>query len=171
MNITIQNMRKRHELVELIIPAGSTGTRFPYPDIPQLRDDTTQDIVICGIEAYSVDALPLSGNGNDVASFAQLQNSFLTLYIEGEESMRQMPLVRLNPMFQALNTGVTLNVADPLQTEYLKVDWNKSYIQAAAPYGTVDAPNTQFSIMLTVWYKKLLSGAWETLTANWPQGW
>jgi hypothetical protein len=171
MNITIQNMRKRHELVELIIPAGSTGTRFPYPDIPQLRDDTTQDIIICGIEAYSADAMPFSANGNAVATFAQLENSFLTLYIESEESMRQIPLVRLNQMRQAAAAGTTLNVSDPLQTEYLKVDWNKSYIQAANPYGTVGAPNTQFSIMLTVWYKKLLSGAWDTLTQGWPQGW
>lgn len=171
MNITIQDMRKRHELVELIIPAGSTGTRFPYPDIPQLRDDTTQDIIICGIETVSAEVMPLSANGNAVASFAQLQNSFLTLYIESEESMRQIPLVRLDPFFQALSTGPTFAVPDPLKTEYLKVDWNKSYIQAATPFGTTEAPNEQFSIMLLVWYKKMMSGAWATLTQNWPQGW
>lgn len=162
---------KRYELVELVIPAASTGTRFPYPDIPQLRDDTTQDIIICGLEAFPVDALPLAPSGNAVMTFAQMQNSFLTLYVEGEESVRQLPLIRLNPMRQASGTGTTLNVVERLPVEYLKVDWNKTYIQAAAPFGTVGAPNTQFSIMVGVWYKKLPSGSWKVMTANQVQGW
>lgn len=162
---------KRYELVELVIPAASTGTRFPYPDIPQLRDDTTQDIIICGLEAFPVDALPLAPSGNAVMTFAQMQNSFLTLYVEGEESVRQLPLIRLNPMRQASGTGTTLNVVERLPVEYLKVDWNKTYIQAAAPFGTVGAPNTQFSIMVGVWYKKLPPGSWKVMTANQVQGW
>jgi hypothetical protein len=162
---------KRYEFVELIIPAASTATRFPYPDIPQLRDDTTQDIVICGVETFSVDALPLSPAGNAVASFAQLQNSFLTFYIESEESVRQVPFIRLNPMRQAASDGTTFNVIERVPMEYLKVDWNKTYVQAAAPYGTVGSPNAQFSIMLGVWYKKLPPGAWAQMTANRVQGW
>jgi hypothetical protein len=162
---------KRYELVELVIPAASSGTRFPYPDIPQLRDDTTQDIIICGLETFSVDALPLAPSGNAIATFAQLQNSFLTLYIEGEESVRQVPYIRLNPMRQASATGATFNVVERIPMEYLKVDWNKTYLQAAAPFGTSGAPNTQFSIMLGVWYKKLPSGSWNAMTKNQVQGW
>lgn len=162
---------KRYELVELAIPAGSTGTRFPYPDIPQLRDDTTQDIVIAGLETYSVDTLPLSANGIAVATMAQLQNAFLVLYIEGEESMRQIPLVRLNPMFQALSTGLIQSALSELPVEWLQVDWNKSYIQTAAPYGTSGAPNTAFSILLGVWYKKLPAGSWAQMTKDKVQGW
>jgi hypothetical protein len=162
---------KRFEFVELVIPAASTGTRFPYPDIPQLRDDTTQDIIICGLETYSVDALPLAPSGNPVATFAQLQNSFLTLYIEGEESVRQVPYIRMNAMRQASATGTTFNVVERLPMEYLKVDWNKTYVQAAAPFGTTGAPNAQFSIMLGVWYKKLPPGSWKVMTANQVQGW
>jgi hypothetical protein len=173
MNIIelVGNALKRYELVELIIPAGSTGTRFPYPDIPQLRDDTTQDIIICGLETFSVDALPLTANGNPTASFAQLQNSFLTLYVDSEESVRQVPFVRLNPMRQAAAAGTTLNVLDKLPVEYLKVDWNKTYVQAATPFGTAGAPVAQFSILLGVWYKKLPPGAWEKMTSNQVQGW
>jgi hypothetical protein len=162
---------KRFELVELIINAGSTGTRFPYPDIPQLRDDTTQDIIICGLKTWSVDALPLTANGNTNATYAQLANSFLTLYIEGEESVRQVPLIDLLHMRQALATGVTFNNTEQVKTEYLKVDWNKTYVQAATPYGTVVAPNTQFSILLGVSYKKLAPGAWAAMTKNQVQGW
>lgn len=164
-----ENKLKRYELVELVIPTGSTGTRFPYPDIPQLRDDTTQDIIICGLETFSVDVMPNSANGNPVATFAQLENSFLTLYIDGEESVRQIPFPRLNPMRQALATGTTFNAMTTLWTEYLKVDWNKSYVQAAVPYGAPLA--AQFSIMLGVWYKKLPAGAWQTMTEGMVQGW
>jgi hypothetical protein len=162
---------KRFELVELIIPAASTGTRFPYPDIPQLRDDTTQDIIICGLETYPLEALPLTANGNTNATFAQLQNSFLVLYIDSEESVRQVPFIRLNPLRQADAAGTTFNNIDKLATEYLKVDWNKTYLQAATPFGTALAPNTQFSILLGVWYKKLPSGAWSAMTKNQVQGW
>jgi hypothetical protein len=162
---------KRFELVELIIPAGSTGTRFPYPDIPQLRDDTTQDIIICGLETYPEEALPLTANGNTNADYAQLSNSFLTLYIDSEESVRQVPMIRLNPFRQAAAAGATFNVIDKLATEYLKVDWNKTYIQAATPFGTASVPNTQFSILLGVWYKKLPPGAWTVMTKNQVQGW
>jgi hypothetical protein len=167
----IASALKRFELVELQIPAGSTGTRFPYPDIPQLRDDTTQDIIICGLETYPVEALPLTASGNTNASFAQLQNSFLTLYIESEESVRQVPFLRLNPLRQAASAGGTFNVVEKLALEYLKVDWNKTYVQAATPYGTTEAPNTAFSILLGVWYKKLPPGAWAQMTKGQVQGW
>jgi hypothetical protein len=162
---------KRYELVELPVVAGSMGNRFPYPDIPQLRDDTTQDIIICGLETFSIDELPLALSGNAVASFAQLQNSFLVLYIEGEESVRQIPFIRMNPLRQAAAAGVTFNAPDTLPTEYLKVDWNKSYVQTAAPFGTSGAPNTLFSILLGVWYKKLPPGSWKVMTAGQVQGW
>jgi hypothetical protein len=167
----ISSAVKRFELVELIINAGSTGTRFPYPDIPQLRDDTTQDIIVCGLKTWSVEALPLTANANVNASFAQLSNSFLTLYIEGEESVRQVPFIDLIHMRQAAAAGVTFNNTEPFKTEYLKIDWNKTYLQAAVPFGTVLAPNTQFSVLLGVSYKKLLSGAWEAMTKNRVPGW
>lgn len=167
----IASALKRFEMVELVIPAASTGTRFPYPDIPQLRDDTTQDIIICALETYPFEALPLTVNGNANATFAQLQNTFLTLYIDAEESVRQVPLIRLNPFRQAAAAGTTFNVIDKLATEYLKVDWNKTYLQAATPYGTAMAPNAQFSVLLGVWYKKLPPGAWELMTKNQTKGW
>ena len=130
MNGILNGYKKRYELVELVIPANSTGTRFPYPDIPQLRDDTTQDIVIMGLETFSVDAMPLSPNGNPVATMADLQNSFLILYIDGEESMRQIPLVRMQPIWESLNTGLLQGVLKELDVENLRVDWNKSYINS-----------------------------------------
>lgn len=167
----ISSAIKRFELVELIINAGSTGTRFPYPDIPQLRDDTTQDIIVCGLKTWSIEALPLTANGNANASYLQLANSFLTLYIQGEESVRQVPFIDLIHMRQAAAAGATFNNTETVKTEYLKIDWNKTYLQAATPFGTALAPNTQFSVLLGVSYKKLSPGSWEAMTKNQVQGW
>jgi len=40
----------RHELVEILIPAGSTLTRFQFPDIPNLRNSH-----IWGFQVYTRD--------------------------------------------------------------------------------------------------------------------
>lgn len=157
---------KRFELVELVIPAGSTGNRFPYPDIPQLRDDTTQDIIIRSLRSYTVETMPLSAQGNAVSTTAQLLNCFLVLYINGEESMRLIPLIQLNTLAQSASNGTTIYQQDETEVENLQVDWNKSYIQMATPPGTVGAPNAQFSIMLGVSYKKLPAGTWASITKN-----
>jgi hypothetical protein len=153
---------KRYELIELVIPAGSTGTRFPYPDIPQLRDDTTQDIIIRGLETFTIENMPLSANGNVVATTAQLLNCFLVLYVENEESVHLVPLIKLQNIFQALATGTSQQTFEIVQVEDLKVDWNKSYIQMAVPPGN----DANFSIMVGVEYKKLPPGTWAALTKN-----
>lgn len=157
---------KRTELVELIIDAGTTASRFPYPDIPQLRDDTTQDIIITGLRTYSVENMPNSANGNAVATTAQLTNSFLTLYIEGEESVRRLPLIDLLNNFQNGSNTVIAGFL-PQELEFLKVDWNKSYIEAGLPYDNED----QFSIMLRVDYKRLEPGMWAAMQKGKVKGW
>jgi hypothetical protein len=156
---------KRYELIELIITANFGATRQNFPDIPQLRDDTTQDIIVRAMESFSVDVMPNSPQGNAVATMAQLQNAFLTLYIEGEESVRQIFLPRLCNTAQALSTGLMKWQNYPTDTEDLKVDWNKSYIQFAQPPNTGGA-NAQFSIMLGVEYKKLPPGTYAAMTKN-----
>lgn len=160
--ILVMRAIKRFELIELIIPAGSTAIKFQYPDIPQLRDDTTQDILVRGLRGYSIETMPLSPTGNPVATTAQLQNSFLILYIEQEESIYQLPMIELNTIFQALATGTSQQVFEPTELQDLKIDWNKSYIQTAAPYNN----EADFSIMLGVTYKKLPPGTWDSLTKN-----
>lgn len=152
---------KRFELVELVIPANSTGTKFQYPDIPQLRDDPTQDIIIRSLRTYIEESMPFSPQGNPVATSAQVTNSFLVLYVENEESVHQIPLGQLNTLF---GTGGPVQFEET-EMQDLKVDWNKSYIQmAVAPTPSGGPANTQFSIMLGVGYKKLPPGTWEALT-------
>jgi|ERR1700678_1807850 len=160
---------KRYELIELEISPNSSGSKFEYPDIPDLRDDTEQDIIICGLETWSIDSMPLSPTGIPVADMAQLQNSFLTLYIDGEQSINQVPMVRLLSTQQSLTAGPMQWVGYPFELSNVKVNWNKSFIQAAIAFNTGGA-NPAFSIMLGAWYKKLDPGEWAKLTAGMPKG-
>lgn len=157
---------KRWEFVELPIPAGATVTKFVFGDQPQLRDDTTQDIIIQGLETFSVEAMPLTPLGNPVATTAALQNSFLVLYLNtpnsSDEAIHWLPMIKLNAMFQALATGTMQQQFLPTELSNVKVDWNKSYIWAAAPYGV----GTAFSFVLGVSYRKLLAGAWDNINKN-----
>jgi hypothetical protein len=165
----MQNSLKRYELLELVIPPNYGASRINYPDIPQLRDDTTQDIIIRGIETFSIEAMPLSAQGGVVATTVQLQNAFLTLYVDGEESVRRIPLIRLNNMFQAAAAGTSFQEFERTELENLKIDWNKTYIEFAQPPNTGGA-NAQFSIMLGVIYKKLPPGTWDKLIKNQIKG-
>jgi hypothetical protein len=170
MEDILNGWRKRHELVELIITAGTTGTTFDFPDIPNLRDDQTQDIIIVGIETYAVDTVPLSPAGNAVASMADLENMFLTFYIEEEESVRNVPLPRLQPIWQSATAGNLQGGQQTLSLECLKVTWNKSYLSFGTPFAGEALP---ISVLFGVWYKKLPPGEWVKLrkAAGYVPGW
>jgi len=45
----------RHELIEVLIPANATATKFMIPDQPNLRN-----MKIMGVEAYTIDVTPAS---------------------------------------------------------------------------------------------------------------
>lgn len=162
---------KRYELVEIAIAANNGADQFPILDQPDLRDDTTQDIIIQGLETFSVDTMPLTPDGNAVASMDQLMNSFLVLYIDGEESVYRIPMVRLLNVFgnSLAAPGVLANFQE-LDLENLRIVWNKSYIHLGASFGT---NFTAFSYVLGVRYKKLPPGTWDPLMAStgYPPGW
>lgn len=150
---------KRWEFIELVIPAGTTATRFNFPDIPQLRDDSTQDIIIRGIKTYNAVSMPNTPNNNPVATLAQLLNTFLVLYIEGEESIHWIPLGDLCDRFQNGAGGTQQAEFETLQFHNLKIDWTKSYVWAAQPY----ANNAAFSFAFSFMYDKLPPGTIDAL--------
>jgi hypothetical protein len=162
MEDILNGWRKRFELIELIIPVGTTGDTFAIPDIPQLRDDKTQDIIIVGIETYAADTVPLSPAGNAVATMAELENMFLTLYIEQEESIFRLPLPRIQPIWEANTAGALQGGQQTLSLECLKVTWNKSYLTFGEAITPEDLP---ISVLLGVWYKKLMPNNWAAMRA------
>jgi hypothetical protein len=143
---------KRFELLEIQIPANSTATRFPVPDQPQLRSDQTQDVITQSMQVYNVTDVPLSPNNVAVVSGANMKQTYLVLYIDGEESIFRIPLTDLH---------ITNNLADPYQWEMdlfdnLQVDWSKSYFLTPAAYG--GGAFATFSFLVGVRYRKLPPG-------------
>lgn len=170
MEDILNGWRKRFELIEIIIEPGTTGNTFAIEDIPQLRDDTDQDIIIVGIETYSSETLPLSPAGNGVATMAQLENMYLTLYIEQEESIFRLPMPRLQPIWESNTAGTLQGGQTTLSLECLKVTWNKSYLTFGEAFAADVLP---ISVLIGVWYKKLDPGMWEVLkkSSGYVKGW
>jgi len=149
---------ERFELLEIQIPANTTQTRFNIPDQPQLRTDQDADIIIQGIDVYNVLEIPLSANGVAVVSVADMAKTFLTLYVDQEESIYRIPLVQ---MHRIRNAGATDFYAPELQRfRNIQVDWTKSYF-----YSGVAWAQTTFSFLLGVHYMKLPPGTNEKVKA------
>jgi|SRR5580700_4668694 hypothetical protein len=142
----------RYEMVEQQIAANSTQTRFNFNDQPQLRTDQTQDVIIQGLETYTITDIPLSPNAVALPTAVQLKATYLVLYVNGEESIYRIPLVKLhtiNNFADAFNNGE----ADTPRFENLLVDWTKSYLFTPAAYG--GGVFATFSFLIGVVYKKL----------------
>lgn len=132
---------KKYELVELIIPANSTGNRFNFPDLPKLRYTAMQ-----GVETFTGDDFPKTASGNTMVTVGDLQKSFLVLYIDGREDLYRIPLVSLHRTQNSANNPF---VRALFQTSGQKVTWEKSYITTSGAF-TVTA---QFSFLLGVYYE------------------
>lgn len=151
---------KRFEQVELVIPAGNTALRIPFPDIPQLRSDVTQDVIIRQLETYSAESMPNDYNNNPLVTFAQLQKCFITFYIQQEESIFRMPMIKLLNVF---NSAATYFYTEELnQFENLMVDWTKTYITLASSL----ANGAIVVINLGVGYQRLPGGTIAALQAK-----
>jgi hypothetical protein len=153
---------RRYELVELVIPAANTALRIPFPDIPQLRSDTTQDVIIRALETYCAENMPFDYNNNPVVTNAQLLKCFLTLYIQQEESVFRMPTIRLQNIFNALSTTAYFYSDDLDQFENLMVDWTKSYLTLASSL----ANGALICFVLGVMYQRLPGGTIAALQAK-----
>jgi len=119
---------KMFEIVELTINANQNG-RFYFETQPQLRNQADQIIIIRGIQLYYVTAYANSQVTNTVPGVAATEviKATLTLYVNGEESIKNIPLPQLNNINTNPFQQEIQNFAD-LQN----VDWAKSYVQFAA---------------------------------------
>lgn len=147
----------RFDLLEINIPANSTANKFPIPDQPQLRSDEDQDTIIQAIETYTIFDVPLSPNAVALPTDVQLQQTYLTLYILGEESIYRIPLVNLHNVAGTVNAG-----GNPIPFKFdlakfknVQVDWTKSYFSVPVNFGAVFAT---FSFVLGVHYVWLPPG-------------
>jgi hypothetical protein len=149
---------KRYDLLEINITANNTATKFNIPDQPQLRTDQDADVVIQAIETFSIFDVALSPNNVAVASEVILQSTYLTLYIDGEESIYRVPMLQLHRITNTMNgSGVTIGATQEISKfKNLQVDWTKSYFSTPQPYG--GGTFASFSFLLGVHYMKLPPG-------------
>lgn len=156
------NATRRYEMLEIQIPANSTATRFNIPDQPQLRTDQDADIIIQGIETFDIGGVTLSPNNLAVASTANLLQTYLTLYVEGEESLYRIPLIQLKRIANETATSPYQWTLQKLKN--VQVDWTKSYFFTPAAYGA--GIFTTFSFLLGIHYEKLPPGTMAVIRAK-----
>ena len=112
------------DMISVTLTAGSTQTKIPFPDQPQLRGVFLQgiDFPYINYDIYGKATL----NEDSVA----LTTSFLTLYFDGKENVRQIPLTELTS-----NTNARVyNQNGALGFFNQQIVWPKCYITLSAPF-------------------------------------
>jgi len=139
----------RHELVEITIPAGSTLTRFNFPDLPNLRN-----VLLFGYQVYTVNAVTNSIiSGNAVLPHTNvLHNSYSTFVnYGGKEFLKQAPNIMFSTLNQNLNTGTNWTETDTKAFVGQRVNWPSSYLQ----FTTAPADPTVTKVFLCSIYYSL----------------
>jgi hypothetical protein len=126
---------QRYELMELTVPAGA-GTRVNFQDNPQLRTMIDQEIYVKDIELFLTNSYANSQVNPALPglTLAEAIKAVLCLYVQGEERIHFIPLLKLNHITDA---AVPFQEQANQFADLAKVDWTKSYIQfSVAPAGT-----------------------------------
>ena len=133
----------KHEILEVIVEAGTSKTRFQLPDAQNLRN-----VKLRNVEVYSSTNMAITPTGRAVVSPADLKRSYLTLQgYNGREFLHEEPLPSLHYLFDADNN------TELLQKEFTnqRVNFPKSYIE----FFYAVAPVTTFSFLISIYYVDL----------------
>jgi hypothetical protein len=135
----------RHEIIEVVIPANSTSTRFLLGDYPNLRN-----VHLWGIQAYTNETNGKLGVNTllNIIDYATLTTGYLTLVnYGGKEFSKQLPLV--NYFTYHGDTAKYPFETDTKNYTGQKANYPKSYVEfTAAPASRVN----DTCIMLSVYY-------------------
>lgn len=124
----------KHELIEVIVPAGSTATRFQLPDAQNLRNVQTW-----GIQIYYDLIVPFSIiNGTPTITKADSLISFLTLEnYAGRQFDKQSPINKYqtieNNLTEVANVPATIQEKDFKSFVGQKINFPKSYLDVVTP--------------------------------------
>lgn len=141
------------QAVEIVLPAGTTGQKFNFPDLPYLRPDSAN---IVALEAYTVNTLTNSPISNTpLATITVMKTAALTLYggienpengqaiKQGNQIIQQVPVLRLNNIQNASNDPFSRNI---FLLNNMVVDWTKSSIELSAAPGNANAASFVFGV-------------------------
>jgi hypothetical protein len=136
----------RHELVNVLIPANSTQTRFLIPDLPNLRN-----VHLFGLQVYTVDQVAKDINTQNavLSHTAVLHNSFITFVnYGGKEFLKQAPSIMFNTISANLQSSTNWFENNTKSFVGQKVNYPRSYVEFTAPPAT--AVDTVF--LMSVYY-------------------
>ena len=136
----------RHELVSVLIPNGSTATRFLIPDLPNLRN-----VHIFGLQVYTVDqvAKDIQTQNPVLSHTAVLHNSFITLVnYGGKEFLKQAPSIMFSTLSANLNTSTNWFENNFKSFVGQKVNYPKSYIE----FSTAPVPTGDKVFLMSIFY-------------------
>jgi hypothetical protein len=126
---------KLNTLVEIVVPANSTQQKIQFTDQPYLRSK-----MIYGLETYSINDVPVSPQGNGVASTDQMSKAYLTLYTtDPDNATNQGQWIQDIPMWEFHSLQNAAN--DPFSREKYLLDgqtiiWEKSFIILTSALGS-----------------------------------
>ena len=137
----------RSEFVEIIIPAGTTLTRFNFPDIPNLRNSH-----IWGLQLYTKTTLAKSIlSQQDLIDYPDvIKGLYVTLVnYGGKEFLKQQPA----QVFLSTFTGLPAGAIQPMEWDTKafvgqKVNYPKSYIE----FPQILATATDLAVCFSVYY-------------------
>lgn len=138
------NKVQNYEFIEVVVPQASTGTRFFFPDFPQLRFVSMLNLVCYTADTISNSVL----SGNALLPIADLKKSYLVLYYNDKESVNRIPVLELNRVVSNAATAAFSYDITPFAGQ--QIIWSKSYIQTPTAYAGIGAAN--FSICFGVYY-------------------
>ena len=141
----------KSQLVELINPGisgGNTATRIQFNDLPYLRGKR-----ITGIEIINSNDMSASPTNNTPISAAQMEKSYLTLYLNDATNPQNVGEWIQNVPFTLMHR--VQNVSnDPFVRQMYElvgqvIYWEKCYITLSTAFGNT----TNVSFLLQVYFK------------------
>jgi hypothetical protein len=140
----------KHELVEVVIPAGSTASRYYLPDLPNLRN-----VHIWNIETYTNLEVPKSIiSGNNVIASDLFRSCFLSLQTyNGKNFLYQRPILTFKTIQTTGDSAILTCEFYNKSFVGQKVNYPKSYIEIANP--ALISSNENQSILLSVEYSDI----------------
>jgi hypothetical protein len=140
------------QAVEIIIQGvsgGQSGQTFSFPDLPYLRPSNAR---IKAITLYTINTItksPLSGT--PLATIANMQTGFLTLYggvegvKQGNEIIQKVPLFELNTIQNASTDPFNRKV---FKLNSMQVDWTKCNVN----FQTAPGNTTNIAVVFGVYF-------------------
>jgi hypothetical protein len=138
----------KSQLIELTNPANSGATKLQFQDQPYLRGKQ-----ITGIEIFTVNDMSKSPSNKDVITAAQMEKSYLTLYLNDPgnpqnvgEWIQNVPLTILHRVQNSANDPFVRKAYDLVgQVIY----WEKCYFSFASSLGNT----SDVSFLINVYFK------------------